>query len=137
MGYLKDTSLQFILSGASVGVPNFMAIGPIFVSLKSTNVNILVALDEKSSDHQSHRDSSCGNHECLQKMCQSINEIFQKDRPTTKQADVSIPRAMLLASLKIYNSASLIPEDRHLHLRNRSSAVSSHRALYGRVEESH
>ncbi len=35
------------------------------ISLKLTNVNLSVVPEEKSEDHQSHKDTSSGNHEYL------------------------------------------------------------------------
>lgn len=50
--------LQFILRGAWISVPNFMAINSITgdISLQTTNVKLLVALQEKSSDNQCEYD---------------------------------------------------------------------------------
>lgn len=42
------------------------------ISIKSKNVNVMVMIDEKSKDHQSHLNSSSVHTECLYKIgCQS------------------------------------------------------------------
>ncbi len=38
------------------------------ISVKNKNVNLMVSLEEKSEDHQSHLDSSSGDHERLCKI---------------------------------------------------------------------
>lgn len=57
-------------------VVNFRAAHPIgvVISLKITNVIILMVLEETCGDHQSHQDSLSGNHECLY-IIVSINPV--------------------------------------------------------------
>ena len=56
---------EFILWGPGMPVPNFMAICPIIVKIFCVSVTIMVALEEKSDDHQSHWGLSSWDHECL------------------------------------------------------------------------
>ena len=52
-------------------IPNFMAIQPIVV--ETTNVNLMLVLEEKSGDQQKRAKSLSGIHEFLYKtLCQSI-----------------------------------------------------------------
>lgn len=47
------------------------------ISLKTTNVNLTVAVEEKSENHW---DSSSGNHDDLYKsLCQSIEQMLRYD----------------------------------------------------------
>ncbi len=60
------------LDGTWICIPNFMAIDPIVVDTVTRNHRCLVVeLEEKSGDHQSHKITSSGNHECLYKILQS------------------------------------------------------------------
>lgn len=54
--------------------PNFMSIHPVVVEeipLETTNVILLVALQEKSGGHQSHEDSFSENQESLHRRARS------------------------------------------------------------------
>ncbi len=68
-------------------VPNLMAVHQIVVKT-TTNVNVMVALEENSEDHNNHLDSSFGEHECV-----------TEHEPTDRQTDIAINRMMLLAWL--------------------------------------
>ncbi len=66
-------------------------------SLKTTNVKLMVALEEKSGDRQSHQVKSSGNYVCLYKISwQVVVDILkwwtdrQTDRATLPSKNVSL-----------------------------------------------
>lgn len=74
------------------------------ISLKNTNVNLVVVLEvrEKSGDHQSHKDLFPENRECLYKM--SLQCIQLLLRVWTKMVDlltrVGLPQALMLSRFR-------------------------------------
>lgn len=47
------------------------------ISLKAKEVNIMVALEEKSEAHQGHQDLSTGDHKCIYILWQIIQWILR------------------------------------------------------------
>ena len=86
----------------------------------ATYVNLIVDLEEKSGDHQSQRDSSSGDHECLSRIFHWISENVSSETSTCcwhkrksqginnrsmtvctdQQTDIAIPRAVTQVCLK-------------------------------------
>ncbi len=82
-------------------VPNLMAVHQIVVKT-TTNVNVMVALEENSEDHNNHLDSSFGEHGCV-----------TKHESTDRQTDIAINRMMPLAWL-IKNIPRIIDCSQHI-----------------------
>ena len=61
-----------------------MVIHPLVVeifSLKPPNVNLMVVLREKSDDHQSQKDASTVDHDCLDNIHPVVVEMLPSDVP--------------------------------------------------------